>query len=86
MADILIGDVDDRTMELLRRRAQRHGHSLETFLLEALKGLAQDETAALDDAQPFGSWLYALSRPGVDLEEGLHWLSKTWNTSVFTDS
>jgi len=71
MADILIRKVDDETKELLRLRAERRGKSLEADLRETLEKLAREEAASPDDAQPFGSWLVAISRPGVDLDEAL---------------
>lgn len=67
MADILIRKVDETTKELLRRRAERHGKSLEADLRETLEKLAREEAVSPDDAEPFGSWLYAISRPGADL-------------------
>ncbi|MBV9561769.1 MAG: plasmid stability protein y4jJ [Bradyrhizobium sp.] len=71
MADILIRKVDDATKELLRLRAERRGKSLEADLRETLETLAREEAASPDDAQPFGDWLVAISRPGVDLDEAL---------------
>jgi plasmid stability protein len=68
MADILIPDVDDATRELLQRRAERHGRSIEADLREILEKLAREEAEALDDTVPFGQWLFAISRPGVDLD------------------
>jgi hypothetical protein len=71
MADILIRKVDEATKELLRLRAERRGKSLEADLRETLEKLAREEAESPDDAEPFGSWLYAISRPGVDLDEAL---------------
>jgi plasmid stability protein len=71
MADILIRKVDDTTKELLRLRAERRGKSLEADLRETLEKLAREEAESPDAAEPFGSWLYAISRPGVDLDEEL---------------
>jgi plasmid stability protein len=71
MADILIRKVDDATKELLRLRAERRGKSLEADLRETLEKLAREEAESPDDAEPFGSWLVAISRPGVDLDEAL---------------
>ncbi|MGJ4948142.1 FitA-like ribbon-helix-helix domain-containing protein [Bradyrhizobium sp. HKCCYLS20291] len=71
MADILIRKVDDATKELLRLRAERRGKSLEADLRETLERLAREEAESPDDAEPFGSWLVAISRPGVDLDEVL---------------
>ncbi len=69
MANILIRKVDDATKELLRRRAERRGKSLEADLRETLEELAREDATSLDDAVPFGNWLVTISRPGVDLEE-----------------
>jgi plasmid stability protein len=74
MADILIRKVDEATKELLRLRAERRGKSLEADLRETLEKLAREEAASPDDTEPFGSWLYAISRPGVDLDEALEML------------
>lgn len=71
MADILIRNIDDTTMELLLRRAKRYGRSLEADLQETLVRLANEEAEILDDIQPFGSWLVSISRPGVDLSDAL---------------
>ena len=71
MADILIRKVDEATKELLRLRAERRGKSLEADLRETLEKLAREEAESPDDAEPFGSWLFAISRPGVDLDETL---------------
>ena len=69
MADILIRHVDEATKELLRRRADRRGKSLEADLRDTLEKLAREEAGSPDDAQPFGDWLVAISRPGVGLDE-----------------
>lgn len=70
MADILIRGIKDRTKQLLKQRAVRHGRSLEAELRETLDALARSETSASsDDDQPFGSWLFSISRPGVDLDK-----------------
>lgn len=71
MADILIRKIDEATKELLRRRAERRGKSLEADLRETLEKLAREEAASPDETEPFGSWLYAITRPGVDLDETL---------------
>jgi hypothetical protein len=72
MADILIRKVDETTKELLRRRAERHGKSLEADLRETLERLAHEEAESPDDTMPFGDWLIAISRPGIDgLDEAL---------------
>ena len=47
MADILIRKVDEGVKALLKRRAARHGRSLEADLRETLERLARDE-AGLD--------------------------------------
>ena len=71
MADILIRKVDDTTKELLRRSAERRGKSLETDVRDTLVRLARDEAETPDDAEPFGTWLVSITRPGVDLDETL---------------
>ncbi|GLH79441.1 hypothetical protein SSBR45G_43500 [Bradyrhizobium sp. SSBR45G] len=71
MADILIRKVDDTTKELLKLRAERRGKSLEADLRETLEKLAREEAESPDDAEPFGTWLVAISRPGVDLDDVL---------------
>ncbi|MDZ4761318.1 MAG: plasmid stability protein y4jJ [Alphaproteobacteria bacterium] len=70
MADILIRKVSEETKELLRRRAERRGVSLESDLRNALETLAR-EHASPDEIAPFGSWLESISRPGADLEGAL---------------
>jgi plasmid stability protein len=74
MADILIRKVDEATKELLRRRAERRGRSLEADLRDTLEKLAREEAESPDDAEPFGDWLVAISRPGVDLDQTLELL------------
>lgn len=71
VADILIRKVPAKTKRLLRRRAARRGVSLEADLREALERLAREESSSPDDAQPFGSWLVSISRPGIDLDEAI---------------
>jgi hypothetical protein len=71
MAGILIRKVDDATKELLRRRAERHGKSLEADLRDTLERLAHEEAETPDDTEPFGSWLVSITRPGVDLDDAL---------------
>ena len=71
MADILIRKIDEATKELLRRRAERRGRSLEADLRETLERLAHEEAETPDDTEPFGSWLVSITRPGVDLDEAL---------------
>ena len=71
MADILIRKVSSKTKQLLRRRAARRGVSLEADLRETLERLASEEASSPDDAEPFGSWLVSISRPGLDLASAL---------------
>jgi plasmid stability protein len=71
VADILIRKVDEATKELLRLRAERRGKSLEADLRDTLVRLAREEAESPDDAEPFGDWLVAISRPGMDLDEAL---------------
>jgi len=74
MADILIRRVSEETKERLRRRAELRGRSLEADLRETLERLAVEEAETPDAAEPFGDWLVAISRPGVDLTETLELL------------
>jgi plasmid stability protein len=74
MADILIRKVDDATKELLRLRAERRGKSLEADLRDTLEKLAREEAESPDDVEPFGDWLVAITRPGVDLDEAFELL------------
>lgn len=71
MADILIRKVNEATKELLRRRAERRGKSLEADLRDTLERLANEEAETPDDTEPFGSWLVSITRPGIDLDEAL---------------
>ncbi len=71
MVDILIRKVGDSTKELLRRRAERHGKSLEADLRDTLERLAREEAETPDDTEPFGSWLVSITRPGIELDEAL---------------
>jgi plasmid stability protein len=84
MVDILIRDLDDATKELLRLRAERRGKSLEADLRETLEKLAREEAESSDDVEPFGSWLFAISRPGVDLDQTVELLrSATLRSTPF---
>ena len=71
MADILIRRVSEKTKALLARRAKRRGVSLEAELRDALERLARESIETPDEAEPFGSWLVSVSRPGADLDENL---------------
>jgi plasmid stability protein len=71
MADILIRKIDNEAKELLKRRAARRGKSLEADLRDTLETLAREEAETPDETAPFGSWLVAISRPGVDLDDAL---------------
>jgi hypothetical protein len=71
MADILIRKIDETTKELLRRRAERRGKSLEADLRETLERLAHEEAETPDDTEPFGSWAVAISRPGYGELDGI---------------
>jgi plasmid stability protein len=71
LADILIRKIDEATKELLRRRAERRGKSLEADLRETLEKLAKEEAASPDDTEPFGDWLVAITRPGADLDSAI---------------
>ncbi len=71
MADLLIRKVSETTKELLRRRAERRGKSLEADLRDTLERLAHEEAENPDDTEPFGSWLVGITRPGLDLDATL---------------
>jgi plasmid stability protein len=71
MADILIRKVSETTKEVLRKRAERRGKSLEADLRETLERLAREEPGATDDSAPFGDWLVSITRPGIELAEVL---------------
>ncbi len=71
MADILIRRVSEKTKALLARRAKRRGVSLEAELRDALEHFARESAETPDEAEPFGSWLVSVSRPGADLDENL---------------
>ena len=71
MADILIRRVSEKTKALLARRARRRGVSLEAELRDALEKLARESAETPDEAEPFGTWLVSVSRPGTDLDENL---------------
>ena len=71
MADLLIRKVSETTKELLRRRAERRGKSLEADLRDTLERLAHEEAETPDDTEPFGSWLVGITRPGLDLDDTL---------------
>ncbi len=71
MADLLIRKINETTKELLRRRAERHGKSLEADLRDTLERLAHEEAETPDDTEPFGSWLVGITRPGLDLDDTL---------------
>ena len=47
---------------------------MEADLREMLEKLAREETEASDDGIPFGQWLVAITRPGVDLDPVLELL------------
>ena len=72
MADILIRNIDETTKEFLDRRAERNGKSLEADLRHTLERLAREEAETPDDAEPFGTWLVSITRPGIDLDEPLN--------------
>ena len=71
MADILIRKVAAKTKEILRRRAERRGVSLEADLRDTLERLARQESASPDELEPLGGWLVSISRPGADLDEAI---------------
>jgi plasmid stability protein len=67
MPDILIRNVSAQTKERLRRRAKRHGRSLESELRETLENIAQEDRSSAQEKVGFGTWLASISRPGADL-------------------
>jgi hypothetical protein len=71
VADLLIRKISETTKELLWRRAQRRGKSLEADLRDTLERLAHAEAENADGAEPFGSWLVGITRPGLDLDDTL---------------
>lgn len=71
MPDILIRNVSAQTKERLRRRAKRHGRSLEAELRETLESIARDDMPATQEKVGFGTWLASISRPGADLSKML---------------
>jgi len=66
MADIIIHSLSDETEEHYRKRAEKKGVSIEVELREALETAAQHH-APRPNAQPFGTWLSHVSRPGYEL-------------------
>lgn len=71
MPDILIRNISAQTKERLRRRARRHGRSLEAELREALESIAREDSRPAQANVGFGTWLSSISRPGADLTKGL---------------
>jgi plasmid stability protein len=71
MADILIRRVSEKTKAILVRRAKRRGVSLEAELRDTLEQLARESATTPDEADPFGSWLVKVSRPGAELDDNL---------------
>jgi plasmid stability protein len=69
MPDILIRNVSVQTKERLRRRAKRHGRSLEAELRETLESIALEDSPAAKEKVGFGTWLASISRPGADLSK-----------------
>jgi hypothetical protein len=71
MPDILIRNVSAWTMERLRRRARRHGKSLEADLRDALERIASEDDGRSVTGPGFGTWLVSISRPGAELSKPL---------------
>ncbi len=67
MPDILIRNISEQTKERLRRRAKRHGRSLEAELRETLESIVREEEQPQQDKVGFGTWLASISRPGTDI-------------------
>ncbi len=71
MPDILIRNISPQTKERLRRRAKRHGRSLEAELRETLERVAREDDQPKRARVGFGTWLSSISRPGADLSKVL---------------
>lgn len=71
MPDILIRNISTHTKERLRRRAKRHGRSLEAELRETLERAAREDDRLGKAKVGFGTWLASISRPGADLSKVL---------------
>jgi plasmid stability protein len=71
MPDILIRNISAQTKERLRRRAKRHGRSLEAELRETLESIAREDRPTTQKMAGFGTWLASVSRPGADLSKVL---------------
>ncbi|MBU6372950.1 MAG: hypothetical protein KJS97_09500 [Alphaproteobacteria bacterium] len=52
MTDILIRNVDEATKDLLRRRAERRGKSLEADLRDTLEKLPREDAESPTDTRP----------------------------------
>ncbi len=70
MPDILIRNISAETKERLRRRAKRHGRSLEADLRETLEVIAREGESG-KPGPGFGSWLVSISRRGADMTKVL---------------
>ena len=71
MPDILIRNVSSQTKERLKRRAKRHGKSLEADLRDTLESIADEDRRSGQAKAGFGTWLASISRPGADLTKAL---------------
>ncbi|CAN5920312.1 hypothetical protein BH11PSE3_BH11PSE3_41040 [soil metagenome] len=71
MPDILIRNVSEQTKERLRRRAKRHGRSLEAELRATLESIVREEGQPEQARVGFGTWLASISRPGADISNVL---------------
>ena len=66
MAQILIRDIEDEVKERLRRRARRHGHSMEAEARDILRNAHKREDRSRGG---LGSEIAALFK-GIGLQEG----------------
>jgi plasmid stability protein len=61
MAQVIVRNLESKTVELLKARAQRHGRSLEAELRVTLA-----ESVAADAASEFMAWVRKHRLPGGD--------------------
>lgn len=66
MGQILVRDIEDDVKERLRRRAARHGHSMEAEIRDILRNVVKEDTRP---AGGLGTEIAALFK-GIGLQEG----------------